>query len=79
MSSADVLDESRRCQSCGSPHTTPFLGEMCLRSHEGLEGSEKPPIWVFPQVVVCLACGFAQFAVPDAELRLIQQSVERLG
>jgi hypothetical protein len=26
---------------------------------------------------VCLACGFAQFAVPDAELRLIQQVPEQ--
>jgi hypothetical protein len=34
----------------------------------------KPLILVFPQVVVCLDCGSAQFTVPKAELQLIKQS-----
>jgi hypothetical protein len=26
-------------------------------------------VWVFPEVVVCLDCGTAEFAVPEAEVR----------
>ena len=28
----------------------------------------KPTVWVFPKISVCLDCGNAEFAVPDAEL-----------
>ena len=30
---------------------------------------DKPIVWVFPEVVVCLDCGTAEFAVLEAELR----------
>ena len=33
-----------------------------------LENIDKPVVWVFPEVVVCLDCGTAEF-VPEAELR----------
>jgi hypothetical protein len=36
----------------------------------GLKNIDKPVVWVFPEVVVCLDCGMTQFAVPEAELRL---------
>ena len=29
----------------------------------------QPTVWVFPEVVVCLDCGTAEFVVPDKELR----------
>ena len=35
----------------------------------GLKGIDKPVVWVFPDVVVCLDCGTAEFAVPEEELR----------
>jgi hypothetical protein len=38
----------------------------------GLKNIDKPVAWVFPKkVVVCLDCGTAEFAVPEAELRLL--------
>jgi hypothetical protein len=30
---------------------------------------DKPVVWLFPEVVVCLDCGTAELAVPEAELR----------
>lgn len=36
-----------------------------------LDGLEKPILWVFPKVPICLACGFAEFAVPERELRVL--------
>jgi hypothetical protein len=35
----------------------------------GLENIDKPAVWVFPKLVVCLDCGTAEFAVPEEELR----------
>jgi hypothetical protein len=35
----------------------------------GAKNIDKPVVWVFPEIVVCLECGTAQFAVPETELR----------
>ena len=32
----------------------------------------KPIVWVFPKVLVCLDCGFAEFAVPDEQLETLR-------
>jgi hypothetical protein len=31
----------------------------------GLQNIDKPVVWVFPEVLVCLDCGTAEFAVPE--------------
>jgi hypothetical protein len=58
------------CKSCGSIHHKNFIGEMGIRS-PGLKGLDKPIVWVFPELIVCLDCGIAEFAVPEAELRVL--------
>jgi hypothetical protein len=35
----------------------------------GLRGIGLPVAWVFPELLVCLDCGFAEFTVPETELR----------
>ena len=35
----------------------------------GREGLDKPTVWLFQAIMVCLDCGFAEFSVPNAELR----------
>jgi hypothetical protein len=37
----------------------------------GLEALKKPIVWVFPELLVCLNCGNAEFAVPEIELRVL--------
>ena len=37
----------------------------------GLKNIDKPVVWVFPKLVVCLDCGTAEFVLPDAELCLL--------
>jgi hypothetical protein len=37
----------------------------------GAKNIDKPVVWVFPEIVVCLECGTTEFAVPEAELRLL--------
>jgi hypothetical protein len=58
------------CKSCGSVNVNKFIGEMGIRS-AGLKNIDKPVVWVFPNLVVCLDCGIAEFAVPETELRLL--------
>jgi hypothetical protein len=31
----------------------------------------KPTVWVFPEVLVCLDCGVSEFTVPETELRVL--------
>jgi hypothetical protein len=35
----------------------------------GLKNVDKPVEWLFPELVVCLDCGTAEFTVPEEELR----------
>ena len=56
------------CKSCGSVNRSKFSGEISIH-FPGLKNIDKPVVWVFPEIVVCLDCGTAEFAVPEAELR----------
>jgi hypothetical protein len=56
------------CKSCGSVNQLEFIAEMGIRS-PGVENIDKPTVWVFPELVVCLDCGVAEFVVSEAELR----------
>jgi hypothetical protein len=56
------------CKSCGSVNQRNFTAEMTIH-FGGLKNVDKPVVWVFPELVICLDCGTAEFAVPEAELR----------
>jgi predicted nucleic-acid-binding Zn-ribbon protein len=58
------------CKSCGSENLGKFTGEIAIHS-SGLKNINKPHVFVFPELVVCLNCGFAEFAVQETELRLL--------
>jgi hypothetical protein len=53
------------CKSCGSVNQKKFNAEICIHFPD----IDKPVVWLFPEVVVCLDCGTAEFVVPEAELR----------
>ena len=61
------------CKSCGSVNQNKFTAEMGIH-FLGLEDTDKPTVWVFPEVIVCLDCGMAEFSVPKDELRQLEQS-----
>jgi hypothetical protein len=51
-----------------------------MRIHfPGQKDIDNPVVWVFPEVVVCLDCGAAEFTVPEAELANSQGSRYRRG
>ena len=58
------------CKSCGSVNQSKFRAEMAIH-FPGLKNIERPVVWVFPELVVCLDCGTAEFSVPEAELHLL--------
>jgi hypothetical protein len=61
------------CKQCSSANLKEdFTGEIAIH-FPGLTGLGKPIVWVFPQLVICLDCGLAQFAIPDAELRILRE------
>jgi len=60
------------CNSCGSENRTEFGAEINIH-FPGWKGLDKPSVLIFPKLVVCLECGFAQFTLPEAELRLLQE------
>jgi hypothetical protein len=33
-----------------------------------MDGIDKPIVWVFPKLLVCLCCGFGEFVVPDEQV-----------
>jgi len=62
-----------RCRSCSaSPEVQTFSAEVALH-FQGLDGLNKPIVWVFPKVLVCLNCGFAEFAVPDQHVKTLRE------
>ena len=58
------------CKSCGSDRLDTFTAEIALH-FPGLEGLDRPHLWVFPQVLVCLNCDDAEFLIPEGELRAL--------
>jgi len=60
------------CKGCQSDKQRIFNSEIAIH-FPGLEGLDKSIVWVFPKVVVCVHCGFAEFAVPEREMRVLLQ------
>jgi len=56
------------CKSCGSLNQSKFSGEVAIH-FPGLKTIDKPIVWVFPELIVCLNCGTTEFTVPKSELR----------
>jgi hypothetical protein len=60
------------CKTCGSVNQSKFSAEMGIHFLE-LKNIDKPTVWVLPEVIVCLDCGTAEFAVPAEELRQLKE------
>jgi hypothetical protein len=60
------------CLLCGSDNQTEFTAEMCIH-FSGLKNLDKPGVWVFPKLLVCLECGCSHFTVPERELASVAE------
>jgi hypothetical protein len=61
------------CKSCQSQNQRNFTSEVAIH-FPGLKNLNKPIIWVFPKLLVCLDCGVTEFTVPETELRQLAES-----
>lgn len=64
-------DNKPRCKACQSENQSTFSGEVAVH-FPGLQGLEKPIVWVFPKISVCLNCGSAEFAISEKELQVLR-------
>jgi hypothetical protein len=63
------------CKSCNSEKQKLFPSEICIHFPGGLEALHKGTVMAFPQLLVCLKCGFTECLLPEAELhRLVQDA-----
>jgi hypothetical protein len=60
------------CAVCASSNQTELSAEVNLHLL-GLKNLDKPSVLLFPKLLVCLDCGFAQFALPVTELRRLRE------
>jgi hypothetical protein len=67
-----MVAKGSRCQSCQSEHQSNFNGEIAIH-FPGLKGLEKPVVFVFPKLLLCLDCGFAEFTLAETELRALRE------
>ncbi len=63
------------CRSCHSGNQSNFGSELCIH-FPGLKGLDKPLVWSFPKLVVCLDCGFTEFTIEKAELRALAEGTD---
>jgi len=61
------------CRSCQSPKQRDLNGEIAIH-FPGRKGLDKPLVLVFPKLLVCLDCGFTEFAMPKTELRQLAEN-----
>ena len=60
------------CPSCRSVKQAEFTAEMVIHS-PGLKNIDRPGIWLFPELLVCLDCGFCRFIVSETELASVAE------
>ncbi len=61
------------CLSCASRRQAELTAEINLHLR-GREHLDHPSLLTFPEVVVCLDCGFSRFTIPGTELALLLEA-----
>jgi hypothetical protein len=59
------------CKRCAFDDQKNFNGELALH-FPGMAGLDKPIVWIFPKLLVCLRCGFGEFVVPDEQVEQLK-------
>jgi hypothetical protein len=62
------------CPSCASSNQAEFTAEVYIH-FPGRKNLDKPGVFIFPQLSVCLDCGFSRFAAPETELKSLARGL----
>jgi hypothetical protein len=71
-------ERSPHCNSCASEKQETFSAEIAIH-FVGLEGLDKPIVWVFPHVRICLECGISEFSITKRELGVLATGLPAEG
>ena len=66
-----MADVHSQCKLCASFNLIEFSAEVGLHV-PGLKGIKNDPIFVFPRVLVCSACGFMESNLSVEDLRFLR-------
>jgi hypothetical protein len=66
------------CKSCSSENQRRFSSEIIIH-FSGLKNLDKPAVFVFPKLLICLECGFTEFDLPETELHQIGEGAGAHG
>ena len=58
------------CNFCGTQNVKKFLAEIDVH-FRGLKNVTRNPVLIYPEILLCLNCGKAEFTVPSDELALL--------
>ena len=72
------MNRSLQCRSCGSANQQKFIAEVGIRS-PGMKNVDKPSLFVFPELMVCLDCGLAGFVLPEEDLHVLAKGILQQG
>lgn len=64
------------CKQCASDNRGVFDAEIAIH-FPGLTELNLPAVFVFPKLLVCLDCGFAEFSIPETELPQLAENYHR--
>lgn len=64
------------CDICHSPNQRAFPTEINIH-FPGIRGLDKPTVFVFPLLLVCLDCGLAVFTIDKSDLRALAEGNSR--
>jgi hypothetical protein len=60
--------------SCGSNCQKEFASEMILH-FSGIKNLDKPGVWIFPKLFVCMDCGFSHFTLQEPSWHPLQTAL----
>jgi hypothetical protein len=64
---ANAMRFRMACRSCQSYTEIEVTAEMNIH-FSGVVNVDKPSVWAFPRLIVCLNCGFVEFVLERDEL-----------
>jgi hypothetical protein len=62
-----------QCKACGSHKQAEFNSEINVHFPR-LKNLDKPAVFVFPKLLLCLDCGFTEFTLRESELLLLDET-----
>jgi hypothetical protein len=62
------------CKSCRSIHQHAYPSEINIHPPHDSRNLDKPTVWAFPLLLVCIECGAGEFVLTEAELQELRHS-----